>query len=283
MRLSGDAVVTGDVDVVRAWRTSDHERLLWMQGVTTSYRVDPVGEYVIGVTSGPGYHLQRGRLTTIVRPGQLVVLDPSAPHSGTSANGAPWAGRLLVIELPDLCAEVFDADAGVFDLVFPDVVIDNPHAARRFSALHHDMTRPASTLERQSALTSFLDDLAAHSPAEDRRRIRTARHDPAVRRALDHMRADITRNVSLDELATVAGLSRYQLVRRFKTAFGAPPHAYQISQRVALARRLLERGERLTDVANLAGFVDQSHLHRHFRPRLGMTPKQYALAAAPRT
>jgi AraC-like DNA-binding protein len=208
---------------------------------------------------------------------------PSAPQSGTSANGAPWAGRLLVIELPDLCAEVFDADTRGFDLVFPDVVIDNPHAAGRFSALHHDMTRPASTLERQSALTSFLDDLAAHSPAEDRRRIRTARHDPAVRRALDHMRADITRNVSLDELATVAGLSKYQLVRRFKSAFGAPPHAYQISQRVALARRLLERGERLTDVANLAGFVDQSHLHRHFRPRLGMTPKQYALAAAPRT
>ena len=151
LRLSGDAVVTGHVDVVRAWRTSDHERLLWMQGVTTSYRVDPVGEYVIGVTSGPGYRLQRGRLTTIVRPGQLVVLDPSAPHSGTSVNGAPWAGRLLVIELPDLCAEVFDADTGVFDLVFPDVVIDNPHAAGRFSALHHDMTRPASTLERQSA------------------------------------------------------------------------------------------------------------------------------------
>ena len=131
--------MTGDVDVVRAWRTSDDDRLLWMQGVTTSYRVDPVGEYVIGVTSGPGYLLQRGRLTTMVRPGQLVVLDPSAPHSGTSATGAPWAGRLLVIELPDLSAEVFDADARVLDLAFPDVVIDNPHAAKRFSALHRDI------------------------------------------------------------------------------------------------------------------------------------------------
>ena len=43
-----------------------------------------------------------------------------------------------------------------------------------------------------------------------------------------------------------------------------------------LARRLLERGERATDVAGLAGFVDQSQLNRHFRRRLGMTPAKYA-------
>jgi AraC-like DNA-binding protein len=41
-----------------------------------------------------------------------------------------------------------------------------------------------------------------------------------------------------------------------------------------LARRLLERGEHPADVAAIAGFTDQSHLHRHFTRRLGMTPKQ---------
>ncbi|MEN3272778.1 MAG: hypothetical protein V7636_1539 [Actinomycetota bacterium] len=265
-----------DVDVVRAWRTPDHDRLLWMHGVTTSYRVDPVGEYVIGVASRRGYHLQRGRSTTIVHPGQLVVLDPSSAHSGAPADGGPWEGRLLVIELPDLQAEVFDADDRVLDLCFSDAVIDDQSLAGRFSALHQQMTHPASTLERQSALTSFLDDLAASSPADERRVRRAARHDPSVRRAVEHLRDDVTRNVSLDELAVVAGLSKYQLVRRFKNALGAPPHAFQISQRIALTRRLLERGERPIDVATMAGFVDQSHLHRHFRPRLGLTPKQYA-------
>jgi AraC-like DNA-binding protein len=275
--------MTTDADVVRAWRTSDHDRLLWIHGVTTSYRVDPVGEYVIGVTSGRSYHLQRGRSTTIVRPGQLVVLDPSAAHSGVPAENGPWVGRLLVIELPDLHAEVFDASDRAVDLCFPNAIIDDPSAARRFVALHHDMARPASTLERQSALTSFLDDLAARSADDGHRGRRgTARHDPSLRRALDYMGADITRNLSLEEVAGVAGVSKYQLVRRFKSAFGAPPHAFQISQRIALARRLLERGEPPTEVATLTGFVDQSHLHRHFRPRLGLTPKQYARAFGPR-
>ncbi len=84
----------------------------------------------------------------------------------------------------------------------------------------------------------------------------------------------------LDELAAVAGTGKYQLVRRFKARTGIPPHSYQVALRVNLARRLLERGERATDVAALAGFVDQSHLTRHFRQRLGMTPARYANATS---
>jgi AraC-like DNA-binding protein len=42
----------------------------------------------------------------------------------------------------------------------------------------------------------------------------------------------------------------------------------------------LERGERATDVAALAGFAYQSHLNRHFRRRLGMTPARYARTLA---
>jgi transcriptional regulator GlxA family with amidase domain len=105
------------------------------------------------------------------------------------------------------------------------------------------------------------------------------RADPAVRTAVEYLHDDITRNVSLDELAAAAGASKYQLVRRFTAVIGVPPHTYQVALRVNLARRLLERGERATDVAGLAGFADQSHLNRHFRRRLGKTPAQYAQAA----
>ena len=100
--------------------------------------------------------------------------------------------------------------------------------------------------------------------------------DYAVRAAVEYMHDEITRNITLDELATASGASKYQLFRRFNAAIGVPPHAYQLALRVNLARRLLERGERATDVASLAGFVDQSHLNRHFRRRLGMTPAKYA-------
>jgi AraC-like DNA-binding protein len=267
-----------DVDVVRAWRTPDHDRLLWMHGVTTGYRVDPIGEYVIGVASGRGYQLTRGRAREVIRPGQLVVLDPSTAHSGAPAAMGPWVGRLLVVELPDLQAKVIDTDDAPFDIDFPEPKVGDVTLARRFVALHRAMMRPASTLERQSGLMVFLQDVGAASPSVQGRTRRIARNDPAVRRAWEHLRGNVARNVSLEELATVAGISKFGLVRQFRAAFGVPPHAFQVSQRVMVARRLLERGETIAEVATSAGFVDQSHLHRHFRRRLGMTPRQYAAA-----
>jgi hypothetical protein len=93
-----------DVDVVRAWRTAGHDRMVWMHGITTSYRVNPTGEYVIGVASGRSYHLTRGRSRELIRPGQLVVLDPTSPHArsqqrrqhgrvGSSSSSCPICKR----------------------------------------------------------------------------------------------------------------------------------------------------------------------------------------------
>jgi AraC-like DNA-binding protein len=268
-----------EVDFVRAWRTPDDDRLLWMQGVTTRYRVDPVGEYVIGVVCRRSYHLTRGRSKLVVRPHQLVVLDPSVSHSGSPAEQGPWSGRLLVVELPDVSNAAFDVDDARVDLDFPDPIVGDPRLASRFLALHQSMEDSASTLERQSEVVSFLQDVRASSPSGEHP-TRVVRDDPAVQRACECLRADITRNVSLEELSAVAGTTKYRLVRLFKATFGVPPHAFQVSQRVMRARRLIERGMPTAQVAVIAGFVDQSHLHRHFTRRLGMTPREYANALA---
>jgi AraC-like DNA-binding protein len=74
-------------------------------------------------------------------------------------------------------------------------------------------------------------------------------------------------------------LSKFHLVRQFRTVTGVPPHTFQIGQRVVRARRLLQAGIPPATVAALTGFVDQSHLHRHFRRRLGVTPTRYVHAS----
>ncbi|EIV1777898.1 helix-turn-helix transcriptional regulator, partial [Vibrio vulnificus] len=57
--------------------------------------------------------------------------------------------------------------------------------------------------------------------------------------------------------------------------YGFPPHAYQIQQRLRLAKKLLRQGRRILDVAQECGFHDQSHFHRHFKKAMGVTPGQY--------
>jgi AraC-like DNA-binding protein len=141
-------------------------------------------------------------------------------------------------------------------------------------------------LERQTRLTEWLSDVLHRrvpATAELRAR-RAARNDPALRAACELLADDPAVNVTLDALAAVAGVSRFRLTRLFRTGLGLPPHRYQVAQRVRLARALLEQGHAPGAAAALAGFTDQSHLHRHFRRALGITPGRYAaLTAAART
>jgi AraC-like DNA-binding protein len=100
--------------------------------------------------------------------------------------------------------------------------------------------------------------------------------DDVSRRAKAYLQARFNEPVSLDELATVASISRYHLVRSFTAKVGLPPHAYQLHVRLAHARAMLYAGMSPVDVAAQVGFADQSHLTRHFKRVWRTTPGDYS-------
>jgi AraC-like DNA-binding protein len=91
----------------------------------------------------------------------------------------------------------------------------------------------------------------------------------------DRLADEMTEPPSLAALAAEQGLSRYQLLRAFRTTMGIPPYAWLAQHRVHRARRLLESGLRPAEVASVVGFADQAHLTRWFRRVLGVTPAAY--------
>ena len=99
----------------------------------------------------------------------------------------------------------------------------------------------------------------------------------AERRILtEYLAENLTRDVSLAEMAGVAGLSEFHFSRKFRAEFGCPPHRWLIEERVKLAGDLVKRrGLSLKEVAFRAGFADQSHMTRLFRRLYGMTPAEY--------
>lgn len=100
---------------------------------------------------------------------------------------------------------------------------------------------------------------------------------PALRRARDYIHEHYAEPVSLDDLVSVTSLSRFHLVRSFHRAYGLPPHAYLNRLRVEAVRDALQKGKRIADIH--AGFYDQSHLDRHFKRVMGVTPGVYAATA----
>ena len=128
---------------------------------------------------------------------------------------------------------------------------------------------PIARIRPTGTLTEWLHDLAGP-------RAPLTRDDPALQRARDYLGDRLPDQVTLDELAAAAGTDKFRLVRLFRAATGMPPHRYQLAQRIRLARRMLERGVPIAEVAAATGFADQSHLHRHFRRGLDLTPREYA-------
>jgi AraC-like DNA-binding protein len=254
---------------VRLWRAEPDDNVLLLAGRATHYVVRPRGEYVFGVVADAPMRARRGRREHLVAPGRLVAWDPGDEHAGWAANGTPWRSRLIVIE-PDGGED--DPLAGVR---FPQPVVDDPALVRRFVALHRAAERPSARLEREERFVGWLEAMVDRAGAAPTRRRLRDRDDAAVRRACAHLREHAERDIGLDELAAVAGVEKFRLVRLVRERTGLPPHALQIAHRVRRARRLLEAGETIAATAAATGFCDQSHLHRHFERTLGLTPGRY--------
>jgi AraC-like DNA-binding protein len=147
-------------------------------------------------------------------------------------------------------------------------------------ALHRVIAdEAASDAELEQSLAEALVALVALSGLAGLRAERHGAWSNAVARARALLDADITGLVTLDELATHAGLDKFHLCRAFREQVGLPPHAYITHRRVSLAQVLLAQGVPQAEVALRVGLYDQSQLHRHFKRILGVTPGAYARAA----
>jgi AraC-like DNA-binding protein len=97
----------------------------------------------------------------------------------------------------------------------------------------------------------------------------------AMRRVREYVDAHLSGSVDLSTLAAVAGVSIHHFARGFKQSAGVTPHHYLTEKRVERAQEMLAHTDlSLSQIAYAVGFADQSHLARHFRQMLGVTPGQ---------
>lgn len=93
---------------------------------------------------------------------------------------------------------------------------------------------------------------------------------------LQHMGEHYTENLSMKDMARMAGLSTTQFNVRFRGILRMSPTDYVLSRRIQEAqKRLTESSESIAAIGIRVGFVDQSHFTKRFRKVTGMTPLAY--------
>src|SRR5215217_5996696 len=106
-----------------------------------------------------------------------------------------------------------------------------------------------------------------------------ARH---LTRAKDLADARYPAQLSVDDLAAAAGLSRAHFTREFRAAFGEPPHAYLLTRRLERAAALLRDTDRsIADVCFSVGLQSVGSFTTSFKRAFGVTPAAYRASLPP--
>jgi len=203
--------------------------------------------------------------------GDVIMVNPGEMHDGVPIEGAGRGWRIMYLD-PTVVARELADEGSQKDVVLRPVARDlllARHIAK-FFALIEDPTADKLALE-EGYLCCVMSALRRHQLNEHG----PTPGSPPVRRGIERLNAAPEVPTTLDELARLCGVSRFQLIRGFVRDVGITPHAYLLQRRVGLARRLLTAGSSPSDAAFRAGFADQSHLTRAFVRQFGITPGRY--------
>jgi AraC family transcriptional regulator len=97
-----------------------------------------------------------------------------------------------------------------------------------------------------------------------------------LRRCQQYIETHLGDELSIEELAATAEMSRFHFTRAFKKAMGQTPHRYVIERRISVARMMMQTTSRpVNEIATELGFANQSHFSAVFNQLTGVTPSEY--------
>lgn len=209
--------------------------------------------------------------------GGLIILNPGDDHTGEPADDFGFEYRAIyprVTHMEDALSELNGKRQEM--PYFPSLRIDDPDLAQQVRTLHTGLSVETPPLELDSLFLMVLAHLIRHYAENIPSSVIPGHERRAVKRACDYIRAHAIEGMTLMEIADHVGLSRFYFLRVFHKETGMPPHAYMESVRISHAKKLLEKGLSLNQVAHESGFSDQSHFTNRFKRLVGVTPGQYA-------
>ncbi|NEQ44803.1 MAG: AraC family transcriptional regulator [Leptolyngbya sp. SIOISBB] len=220
--------------------------------------------------------------THIVPAGSVGIVQPGEMHTGQAVLETGWTYRTLLPAVDWLQQAARELTERSLNLpYFAAPIIHDRRLSQHLVALHQMLETSPSALERESQFLWSMAKLVRYYASDRPTPASIGQEHRLVEQVREYLTAHYAHNISLQELAQLVNLKPLRLLRTFRKHTGLPPHAYLNHVRVQRAKQLLVTGCAITDAAIATGFNDQSHLHRHFKKMVGVTPGQYARGCQP--
>jgi len=233
-------------------------------------------EFTVGLIEHGAQRFYRSGNVHIADQHTIILVNADDVHTGEAATDYGWQYRAMyptLSQFSSVASELFPN--GHYLPFFKSAVVQDEMLARQLRQLFWHIDNHSATLMLETLTYNILLGLLTHHATN-----RSLPNDitgcrSKLLRAKDYLDAYPQAEVSLEALASIAGLSQYHFVRQFKKTFDITPHSYQIQARLKKAKSLLRLGVKPVDVAIDCGFHDQSHLNRHFTRVMGISPGKF--------
>ena len=269
-------------ETAKFWKAEEFDSLELLRARYIQHRFAPHAHptFAIGVITYGIETFKLGPQLHAAPAGTLALVNPGEVHTGQAGDARGWKYHVFYPSAAVMQrAATLVADKPQPVPYFPKAVVQDEMVADLLIRLHHTLEHSISPLERESRFLWAMGQLVQRHGAA--RPVATVPKDRrAIQRARDFLEYHYSQPITLEELAQQAHLSSFHFLRVFRELVGLPPHAYLTQVRVLRAKQLLAVGNPIAQVAQDVGFVDQSHLNKHFKRIVGVTPKLYADASA---
>lgn len=154
---------------------------------------------------------------------------------------------------------------------------DHPEPLRCISKLYADIYNNPQSFDKyaiSAELYRFVMEL--QRMAEGHAVVQLHDTPEPIRRSIQLMQSQYALPLTLEELASCAGMSRYHFCRTFRTKTGLQPMQYLRKIRIEKASALLTQTSKTVEtVAHETGFDNSNYFIRVFKLLVGMTPNEY--------
>ncbi|MBM7663949.1 AraC-like DNA-binding protein [Solibacillus kalamii] len=223
-------------------------------------------EYAIGVTLRgiQHYHLE-GSLQLSHQNG-VMLFNPEQAHDGMAHDKEGLDYVMLYIE-PQLFLEATEKK----DIVrFSTPIVYDYSLEQRIVNLSNAILSEkdeAFCSELFLSLTGFLTQSDFY--------LKDKKENALIGKAKNILHANLEHVLKLDEVCKELNLSKFQFIRLFKAHTGITPYQYFLNCKIERAKQLIEQKKDIYSAVAQCGFVDLTHLNKHFKGVYGTTAYEY--------